>query len=544
MVRVKNLDPRQNPFSFSHPPSIEDLDPDQQKRLKPVYDRYDKLETPAKFAEWASDGAWQPYEYLEALSDEVVEGLEQDTWDILIVEVPVRHGKSQLLSQYLPPWFLCRYPDLTVGLGGYEADFAAGWGRKSREVINEHGAHFDLRVADDSRAANRWNLVNHKGGMWTAGVGGPITGKGGHLLVLDDPIKNAEQARSQIHRDNLWDWWQTTFLTRREPGGKVIVIMSRWHQDDLVGRLLAQNESQPKGLRLKRFRLPALAEDDDPIGREPGEALCPERYTVEDLEAIRIGVGSYGFAALYQQNPMPAEGALFRPEKLKFYASQSATDNESGKSTVIYLLGEGDERRTFTADECWRFSTVDLALTLRKESDWSVVETWDVTPDHDMILVDVLRLKAEAPDHMSLLAQTEAIHDPSYYAIESVTFGLAFVQAAVRSGYPVIECKTDKDKVSRARMAVARCEAGRVWLPRNAPWLSEFVRELTEFPNGRHDDQVDAFSYAAIEVTRGRARPAPSRRDENMSWSEKVWKLTAARMDKKKRRHNDTLGRW
>lgn len=218
------------------------LPPAAQARLAETLRVHLALEGPAEFATALSAGLWQPYRHLVALSNRIVAMIEHDECEMLLVDLPVRHGKSLLCSRWTPAWFLCKYPTRRVLLASYEADFAATHGRWVRETLIEHGGRFGVEIDQTSRAANRWDLGNGSGGMSTAGAGGPLTGKGGNLMILDDPLKNAEEANSPVMRQHLDEWWRSVFLTRREPGAKVILVASRWHQDDLMGRILQDTE--------------------------------------------------------------------------------------------------------------------------------------------------------------------------------------------------------------------------------------------------------------------------------------------------------------
>src|SRR5262249_39293348 len=158
---------------------------------------------------------------------------------ILVIEAPPRHGKSELISKYLPAWFLGTFPQKRVMLAAYGASFARSWGRKARELLEEHGTQlFGVRVRDDLRSSSEWGLWGSEGGMVSSGVGGPMTGRGADLLIVDDPVKSSDQSRSETIREAQWDWWQSTASTRIEPGGCTIVIATRWHEDDLSGRLI------------------------------------------------------------------------------------------------------------------------------------------------------------------------------------------------------------------------------------------------------------------------------------------------------------------
>jgi hypothetical protein len=243
------------------------------------------LRSPADFAVAHSRGRWEPYRHLVYTSDAIVDMVEHDSCDLLLVDQCVRHGKTELCSRWTPAWFIAKYPERRGLLSSYEADFAATHGRVVRDIIKEFGPEYGIDVSEQSKAAARWDLTNGVGGMGTAGAGGPIIGKGGHLMIVDDPVKNFDEANSKVYRDKLWDWWQNVWLGRREPGAKLVLIMSRWHQDDLVGRL----ENGETGLRINHLRMPAIAEEDDILGRKVGEALCPERYDEEALAKTLLG---------------------------------------------------------------------------------------------------------------------------------------------------------------------------------------------------------------------------------------------------------------
>lgn len=218
--------------------------------------------------------------------------------------MPVRHGKSVYLSQYLPAWFEGTYPDCKTILTSYEANFARSWGRKTRDTLQEASGWFGIRLRSDAQAASDWLISGHEGGMTTAGVGGPIGGKGADLMIIDDPIKNAEEAASITVKDNQWAWLQSTALPRLEPRGCVIIGMARWATDDLAGCLLSGRDgfSEP----IERIHLPALAHANDEMGREVGESLWPWRWPVTALERAKTTAGPFYWSALYDQDPLRA----------------------------------------------------------------------------------------------------------------------------------------------------------------------------------------------------------------------------------------------
>ncbi len=232
----------------------------------------------------------------------------------LIITMPPRHGKSETVTVRYAAWRLERDPKLNIILGSYNQKLANRFSRRIRAIVEER-----IPLAKDKRSADEWE-TNVRGGVKAVGVGAGITGFGGSLVIIDDPVKNRAQAESRTMRDNVWDWFNDDIYTRLEPGASIILIQTRWHEDDLAGRLLKQ--SADGGEAWEKVDLPALAEDGDPLGRPIGKALWPERYSAEALEAIRRQQGTYSFSALYQQQPVPSDGGLFKREWFQHIVSR------------------------------------------------------------------------------------------------------------------------------------------------------------------------------------------------------------------------------
>ena len=269
--------------------------------------------SPAATAARWSKGSWVRQPHLDLISQKVASLVERPLR--LIVSMPPRHGKSEMLSHWTPVWFLANWPWKNVGLASYAADFAGTWGRKARDSVVENQLQMGLRVRDDLNRASQWQ-VSAGGGMMTAGVGGPFTGYGFDLLILDDPIQNRQEADSITMRNHLWEWWRSTARTRLEPGGSVIIVATRWHEDDLIGRLLSDEFLEGEGAsdRWEHIRLPALAEPGDPLRREEDAPLWPERYDASSLAAARVDIGPQEWPGLYQQRPSRQGGSVFRDQ--------------------------------------------------------------------------------------------------------------------------------------------------------------------------------------------------------------------------------------
>lgn len=398
---------------------------------------------------------------------------------------------------YFPTWYLGKYPDNRIILTSYAAELAEGFSRKSRNLMAEVGQDiFGVTTAEDLWARDRWDIEGHRGGMVAAGIGGPITGRGANIAIIDDVIKNHEEANSPTYRQKVWDWYKTTLYTRLEPGGAIILVMTRWHEDDLAGRLLKEAEND--GDQWVVLRLPATAEEGDVLGRRPGEALWPERFDEEELARIKRAVGSYVYAAMYQQKPQPASGNLFKRSWFRYF-------QEDGE---FYILERPEGQHRVKKAACWIFQTVDPAATEKETSSYFVCSTWAVTPEKDLLLLDVFRERAETTKHKAVLKAQRDRWSPAFQGVENKTFGLNIIQEAKKEGAPIKPLEADSDKVARALPASARYEAGTVYHRMDAHWLEEYENELLAFPKGKWNDQVDTAAYAAKVVQTYAGRPA------------------------------------
>jgi predicted phage terminase large subunit-like protein len=411
--------------------------------------------------------------HIELLADKL-EAVHRGEIKRLMVFLPPRHGKSNLCSELFPPWYMGHHPKDQVMFTTYGQDLADGFGRKVRNALADerHVRSFPGSVlAQDSRSAQRFNTT--VGGVYYAvGAGGAITGRGANLLVIDDPIRNREDADSKLIRDKLWDWYASTAYTRLMPGGAVVLVQTRWHMDDLAGRLLNGHE------KWDTITLPALAEPMDALGRNVGEALWPEQYDVQALQTIRQTIGEREFVALYQQRPSALEGAMFKREWLH--------RAKAPRAGMRIAMG------------------VDLALSTKTSADYTAIVVIGRDEFGKLYILDAVRERVDFPGALRLIRDVADKWKPRAIAIEQVAFQAVVVQELLRqTTLPIKGVTPDKDKVTRAQPLALRYEQGLVFHEDLPSWFED---ELLSFPQGAHDDGVDAAAYAYQSVMSMSAR--------------------------------------
>uniref|UniRef100_A0A6M3KVF4 Putative terminase n=1 Tax=viral metagenome TaxID=1070528 RepID=A0A6M3KVF4_9ZZZZ len=317
-----------------------------------------------------------------------------------------------------------------------------------------------MAIIPERQAAHEWGTWSG-GSYYAVGIGGGLTGRGYDIGVIDDPVKDEEEATSLTYRERAWDWYQKVFRTRAEPDAAIIVVMTRWHEDDLVGRLLEQMRKDPTSDQWEVLHLLAIKD---------GQALWPARYPLEVLEKTRASMGSRAFESLYQGNPTVAEGQIIKREWWKYFR----------------------EKPTFTR----MIHSWDTAFKDKSQNDYSVCTVWGEALN-GYYLLDVWRAKVEFPELKRAAIALDARDSPSAVAVEDKASGQSLIQELRRdTKIPVLPVKVDINKVARANAITPLIEAGKVFLPENAPWLFDYIEELSAFPNATHDDQVDSTTQA------------------------------------------------
>jgi predicted phage terminase large subunit-like protein len=396
----------------------------------------------------------------------------------LMIFMPPRHFKSETVTVRYAAWHIERNPATRIIVGAYNQTLAEKFSRKTRRIIRSR----PVSLSKERTASEDWE-TEAGGGLRAVGVGGGVTGQGGNGIIIDDPVKNREEANSETYRNKVWEWYTDDLYTRLEPDAWLILIMTRWHQDDLAGRILASENAANWTV----INLPAEAEDGDPLGRQLGEALCPERFDEQALEDIHREIGN-SYYALYQQRPLPAEGGMFKRDKFEIV----------GAAPI-----EGKRVRFW-----------DKAAS-KGAGDWTVGVRMLAAHNGTYFIEDVVRGQWEAHEREAVMRQTAQLDGIAVKIMveqEPGSGGKESAQATIRNlaGFNVEAKPSTGDKTVRAEAFAAQQGAGNVYLVKG-DWNANYIEELCAFPSGKHDDQVDASSgafnglvkvYAPAKVTR------------------------------------------
>ncbi len=432
----------------------------------------------------------------------------------LMVFMPPRHRKSQTANAHFSAWYLGRHPDHHVITASYGADLANVFSRQSRNLLAMYGAElFGVRLSEDSRAVNDWGLADHYGGLTAAGVGGALTGRGANLLLLDDLFKDAEEANSATMREKVWEWYTHVAATRIEPTGAMVLITTRWHNDDIAGRLLKAQEFG-EGDQWTVVRFPAEAEADDPLGRQPGEALWPEEFPLEWLQSQRRRIGSHAYTALYQQRPQALHGGAFQARWFQWYTADRISVREG-----VWHFDDQPLRVVMG---------IDLATTAKTTSDDFALCIVGLTPDFRIIVLDVTAEPMPIGEQAPFIVEQYRQWAPDGIFVEDNAGQAYFVdqlkkwhkQIPGMTPLPVRGKTSVGHKYDRIVRNVPWTEAGLVYLrsvqPDQDGWVDLdrlphvkmhrrmvklYQQLVTLDPAMDHDDAADAFDLA-VSATR------------------------------------------
>jgi predicted phage terminase large subunit-like protein len=473
---------------------------EQNKRKREAH--WHDIDTPAKFAHYISKGKWRHARHLDLLSDLLVKVANGEITR-LIVSMPPRHGKSELISKFFPTWYLMKYPDRRIMLASYESGFAASWGRKARDIMEEFGQPLaGITIDPASSAAFQWDIQGRDGGMTTAGFGGSLVGKGANVLIVDDPIKNNLVVRSKLQKDQQMEWYKSTAYPRLESDfegheGAIVIVMTRWYEDDLAGRLIEEMTTS-EGENWTVLNLPAIweSEEADVLGRSAGEALWPERWPIQRLQRIKSTLGAFWWNAEYQQNPLPAGGLIFTPEMIIYEEPPDLVAGPGILSPYKVII------------QAW-----DTAQKTNELNDYSACTTAAITRDNKVFILSFYMARLTTPQLLIQMKNQALKYGPDIIVIEDASSGPATYQLLKQeTTLPVTLLKAEVDKVTRAWLVTPFLSQDRVRFVKGTQMM-ELEKQLLGFPNAEHDDAVDSFVYAlmrAFNVEQRRKKEARS----------------------------------
>lgn len=413
--------------------------------------------------------------YLEAVSAREI--------DRLMIFMPPRHGKSQTCSVLWPSWHLGHHPQDQIIEASYSESLAISFSRACRDTVKSHAYQELWPHHLKTAGAVRWQITgkrNLRDNYLAAGVGGPLSGEGADILIIDDPIKNAEQAMSIVYRDKVWEWYKLVARTRLQPKAAIVLIMTRWHEDDLAGRLLKLQEEDPTADQWTVLRLPsenAEGLDAIPDAVKAYRCLWPERYPESELAKLRGSLGSLGYAALYGQQPKNKEGNIIKRDWFKFYFSHEAP-------TVFDQVIQS-----------W-----DMSFKDTQDSSFVVGQVWGRIKADKFLLAQVRR-RMDFPSTLKAVVKLSSEWPAAHLKlVEAKANGPAVVAALKHDISGLKEVEPQGSKEARLSAASPDFESGNVYVPDPSQpqfrWVRDYIEELCTFPNGLNDDQCDATSQA------------------------------------------------
>jgi len=451
---------------------------------------------------YASEGRWKRAAHLALLGRLLVKVANGDI-KRLAVSMPPRHGKSELISKYFPTWFIGAHRG-RVMLTSYGQSLTRQWSQAGRDLFHSHAPDVFGLTTWPRASWTSWPIM--EGGkpieseFYAVGRGGVMTGRGADLLIIDDPIKDGLEANSPTVREHIQDWLRRVPLTRLEPGGRCVLVMTRWHHDDVVGQLMAEQAAGTGGEPWTFVNLPAICDEDNEIerelGRKPGDALWPERWPAEWARKKEQEVGPAAWSSLYQGRPTPLGGGLFARKFFGYFVEDAGTLTGPSTTTARANLAI--------------YATIDLAFSTKTSADYTAVCIFGADIRRKMLyLLHVARERVGTENLAHWIRRLFDEHHVRRGYVERSGFH-ADITSYLRTvaKLPLAEIQPNTDKLSRAQPAAALIASGGLLFRSAAPWLHKFESELLEFPSGAHDDQVDALS-AGVHVFNSLGGPQP-----------------------------------
>lgn len=436
------------------------------------------------YVHYVHDGLWKLSKAGRFITSEIQKFIEEDTgnaFDILIISEPPQHGKSMSITETLPSWYLGQHPKHRVIEVSYSEDFAKLFGRRNKQKIEQFGKElFGIELAQFPNSAIEFELSNNVGGMISRGILSGVTGRPANLIIIDDPVKNAQEANSAAYRNNVWNEWLMSIRTRLAAGAKVIVIMTRWHEDDLAGRMIAEEKN------VRVINLPCECEsEDDLLGRELGEALMPEigkddNWLIDFKQGYMTKHGSMAWNAMFQGRPAAMEGNMIKREWWQYYD---------------------------VLPDCptWIMS-VDATFKDKEDNDFVAIQCW-AKHENNIYLVDQIQKHLDFTETINAIKSMKGRY-PNVRAvyIEDKANGSAIISVLRKTMLGIIAVNPEGGKVARANAVTPLIEAGNVYLPKFASFSEDLVNECAAFPNGAHDDLVDCMSQGLNKLANYQAK--------------------------------------
>lgn len=452
--------------------------------------------TPGAFAK-AFQPSTRQTPALDAIDDALVDLADAEgATGRQMIFVPPQEGKSTRTSCWFPLWMLAQDPSLRIAIVSYSAEKAERWGKFIRRMILEH-PELGITLAADSRAVH--NFETTAGGrVISVGVEGGITGEPVDLLVIDDPLRGRAEAESPTYRKRAWQWWESDSATRLSSRARVVLMLTRWHADDLAGRLLENEPGEWKVLRIPAVRdrsLPLVRGSDGASAYSPeGELISVQGRAPGYFLGLKAKRSLYVWNSIYMQAPVAAEGNLFSRTDFRYWSFLQADASHHDPLYGARLAIEG--KPLFIADMV-RFITMDLADSTKASADWTVASAWAITMDGKLILLDRRRMRLNEKDHATFVKPLAARWAIGDVYVERGFIGTDLVRDLTAAGIRVQGLRPSKDKVTRSIPASNRMKAHAVFWPDYVEWLDEWCDEIAGFPTWGFDDQLDTFSYAA-----------------------------------------------
>lgn len=444
------------------------------------------------------DLKWKPSRFHQDLCDRVQEFIEKPTdkaFEIMIINTPPQHGKSTTITETLPSWYLMKHPDESVIQVSYGDDLAERFGKRNLEKVKEHGHIFGVEVDPKKATSREFQILDHKGRMISKGIGSGLTGHSGHLIIIDDPVKNREQADSERTRESIWAEFHDSIISRTQAGSKIVLIMTRWHEDDLAGRIL--NE-MPEITTYVNYECECESEDD-PLGRRPrtkeeqGEPLCPEigkgEAWLREFKRLHISEnGRRSWEALYQGHPTIMEGNILKKAWWKRYDIKEYENGDLKLDKIVL--------------------SVDAAFKDGEKNDYVAMEVLG-RYENKFYLLDLVN---EHLDFTETIKRIRLLRMKHYHLgavyIEDKANGTAIINVLRHEIPGIIPVEPDASKEARVNAVSFVVEAGNFYVP-NTDWGDKFIEQCAKFPNDKHDDMVDAWSQGTNKLlysTKGRVR--------------------------------------